>query len=83
MMTGFSIPSTGRSSAAERFEYDYSDGELGELAPQMLQLSKAVRHLHVVLNNCFEDRGQRNARRLMDFLHVRSPGAADEQLQFD
>jgi uncharacterized protein YecE (DUF72 family) len=72
----------GLSSAAERFEYEYSDEELGGLVPHMLHLSKAVRHLHVVLNNCFEDRGQRNARRLMDFLHVRPP-SADEQLQLD
>lgn len=74
----------GLSSAAERFEYEYSDEELGGLAPHMLlQLSKAVRSLYVVLNNCFEDRGLRNARRLMDMLHVPPLASSDPQLQIE
>jgi len=58
----------GLSSAAERFEYEYSDEELGKFAPQVTQLAKKVGRVHVIFNNCFEDRGQRNALRMMDYV---------------
>lgn len=49
-------------SAAERFEYDYRDDELAELAGEAVRLAFKVKNTHVIFNNCHEDKGQRNAR---------------------
>jgi uncharacterized protein YecE (DUF72 family) len=53
----------GLTSSAERFNYDYSDGELAELGGKIRALPAA--RVHVVFNNNYEDQGQRNARTLM------------------
>lgn len=58
----------GAASASSRFNYDYTEQELGELAVSILQIAKAVERTHVVFNNNFEDQGQRNARTLMGIL---------------
>lgn len=47
-------------SAAERFEYDYLEDELVELAGEAVRLAYRVKHMHVIFNNCHEDKGQRN-----------------------
>ena len=52
---------TGATAASDRFNYDYPDPELGELADQVRRLSQAVPKTHVVFNNNMEDQGQRNA----------------------
>src|SRR5262249_6300756 len=49
-----------RGSAAERFRYLYSDGELRECATRIQQLNDA-HAVHVVFNNCYGDYGIRNA----------------------
>jgi uncharacterized protein YecE (DUF72 family) len=53
----------GLTSSAERFNYDYSDEELAELGEKIQAIAAAS--VHVVLNNNYEDQGQRNARTLM------------------
>jgi uncharacterized protein YecE (DUF72 family) len=58
----------GLASASDRFNYDYSDGELEALAAPIAQLARAVRETHVVFNNNMEDQGQRNATRLRELL---------------
>jgi uncharacterized protein YecE (DUF72 family) len=58
----------GATSASSRFNYDYNDEELGELAGRIDEIAKGVERTHVVLNNNFEDQGQRNARTLMGIL---------------
>ncbi|HSV60243.1 MAG TPA: DUF72 domain-containing protein [Variovorax sp.] len=55
----------GASSAAERFDYDYSDAELRELAAESVRIAYKVRNTHVVFNNCDEDKGQRNGISIM------------------
>ena len=55
----------GASSAAERFDYDYSDAELRELAAEIVRIAYKVRNTHVVFNNCDEDKGQRNGISIM------------------
>jgi uncharacterized protein YecE (DUF72 family) len=55
-------------SASARFNYDYSDNELRELAVPIQALARDAETTHVVFNNCFEDQGQRNARTLMNML---------------
>jgi uncharacterized protein YecE (DUF72 family) len=58
----------GATSASERFNYDYSDAELGELASRLQRLSRDTAMTHVVFNNNMEDQGQRNATTLMRIL---------------
>ncbi len=55
---------SGPSSAA-RFNYDYSDDELRELAHPIRELAAQATDAHVVFNNCYEDYAARNARSLM------------------
>jgi len=58
----------GATSASDRFNYDYSDAELQELALGVRRLAAHVPTTHVVFNNNMEDQGQRNARSLIDAL---------------
>lgn len=58
----------GAESAAARFDYDYSDDELSELAAPIRDIAASVGTTHVIFNNCFEDEGQRNATTLMSIL---------------
>ena len=51
----------GATAASDRFNYDYPDQELGELAAQVRRVSHGVLQTHVVFNNNMEDQGQRNA----------------------
>jgi uncharacterized protein YecE (DUF72 family) len=56
------------SSSAERFNYYYSPQELDTLAESAKRLKDKVRRLHVLFNNCFEDKAQRNALEFMQRL---------------
>jgi uncharacterized protein YecE (DUF72 family) len=51
----------GLASSAERFNYLYSSAELTGLAERVKALAKQARALHVLFNNCHEDKAQRNA----------------------
>ena len=53
-----------RISAAERFNYLYSDEELGEISGHAHALGAQVRELHVLFNACYRDNAQRNALEL-------------------
>jgi uncharacterized protein YecE (DUF72 family) len=64
------------ASVAERYDYDYAEDELSELAASISRLAGEAGDTHVVFNNCSEDAGQRNARTLMRLL-----GARDETAQ--
>ena len=65
----------GLKAASDRFNYDYSAKELGEIAAQVNQLSNAVPVVHAVMNNNYEDQGQRNARTLTQLLDQGPPTA--------
>ncbi|HEY2865235.1 MAG TPA: DUF72 domain-containing protein [Casimicrobiaceae bacterium] len=52
----------GLASSAQRFNYDYTDAELGGLARQIESI--AASSVHVIFNNNYEDQGQRNAKAL-------------------
>lgn len=56
------------AAASSRFNYDYNDDELGELASSIRDIERNVERTHVVFNNNWEDQGQRNARTLMTIL---------------
>ncbi|MCA8407990.1 DUF72 domain-containing protein [Burkholderia cenocepacia] len=52
---------SGSESAAERFNYEYSEDELRDLAARIVDLVGRTAHTHVVFNNCYRDVAQRNA----------------------
>ena len=58
----------GLKAASDRFNYDYTEKELGEIAAHVAELSKAVPVVHAVMNNNYEDQGQRNAKTLSRLL---------------
>ena len=60
----------GLKAASDRFNYDYSEEELAAIAPKVAELSKAVPVVHAVMNNNYEDQGQRNAKTLTKLLKV-------------
>ncbi|WP_462188233.1 MULTISPECIES: DUF72 domain-containing protein [unclassified Frankia] len=52
----------------ERFGYRYSEDELRAWAPRIRELANGVATTHVLMNNCYADYAQRNARQLADLL---------------
>ena len=58
----------GAKSAAERFNYDYPAEELVEIAAKVERLAPETFTTHVVMNNNWEDQGQRNAATLIQIL---------------
>ena len=58
----------GAASASDRFNYDYGEAELSQLAGRIRELSARVPATHVVFNNNYQDQGQRNARTLIGLL---------------
>lgn len=55
-------------SASDRFNYDYGETELAELADAIRRLAERVARVHVIFNNNYEDQGQRNASTLIGLL---------------
>lgn len=55
-------------SAAERFRYLYSPGELRQWAPRARQLADMASRVHLLMNNCYQDYGVRNAAELAAML---------------
>lgn len=55
----------GATAASDRFNYDYSDEELTDLAGPIQRVAGQARTTHVVFNNNYEDQGVRNAKTLM------------------
>ncbi|GAB4479457.1 MAG: DUF72 domain-containing protein [Burkholderiaceae bacterium] len=51
----------GLASSAERFNYLYSAAELETLAAGAQALARRAQRVHVLFNNCHEDKAQRNA----------------------
>ena len=61
----------GAKVASERFDYDYSDAELEDVAGRVERLAPETFTTHVVMNNNNEDQGQRNAATLTRILEAR------------
>ena len=55
-------------SVQRRFKYLYSREELKEWAPKVQELSDSAKQTHVLMNNCYRDYAQQNARELADLL---------------
>lgn len=65
----------GLSAASERFNYEYSDEELQEIARRTAAIASVAENVQVVVNVNFEDQGIRAGRRLTDYLsRTRSAG---------
>ncbi|MGH8729550.1 MAG: DUF72 domain-containing protein [Burkholderiales bacterium] len=60
----------GLASAAERFDYLYSEEELAALAPLITRLADKAEKTHVIFNNCYGDKGVRNAALLREMLSL-------------
>ncbi|MGH8111040.1 MAG: DUF72 domain-containing protein [Rhodanobacteraceae bacterium] len=58
----------GASAASDRFNYDYPDAELTEIAGKIKDLAAHVELIQVIFNNNYEDQGQRNAKTLQHLL---------------
>ena len=58
----------GLTSSSQRFDYDYDQAELADLATQIENLARRTKSVHVLFNNNYEDQGQRGARALTDLL---------------
>jgi len=60
---------SGRAtSAAERFRYLYDKRELRPWVKRVQELAGEAREVHVLMNNCYEDYGVRNAADMTDLL---------------
>ena len=55
-------------SAAERFRYLYTRRQLRTWVPRLDQLASRAREVHVLMNNCYQDYGVRNAADFQDLL---------------
>jgi uncharacterized protein YecE (DUF72 family) len=55
-------------TAAERFDYLYSNEELGQWVPRVHELAQRTREVHVLFNNCHEDNAVRNAHTMAALL---------------
>ena len=55
-------------TVAERFDYLYSQKELEEWAPRLFELSGESKRTHVLFNNCYQDKGVRNAAQMASLL---------------
>ena len=52
----------------EKFGYLYSERELKDWAPKLTMLADNAGETHALMNNCYSDYAQRNAKQLLDLL---------------
>jgi uncharacterized protein YecE (DUF72 family) len=57
-------------SVQRRFKYEYSTEELSDWVPRVRKLAGEAKSTHVLMNNCYRDYAQRNARQLADLLQT-------------
>jgi uncharacterized protein YecE (DUF72 family) len=55
-------------SVQRRFAYLYSSGELERWAPRVRKLAGEAKETHVLMNNCYRDYAQQNAKDLAELL---------------
>jgi len=56
------------AGGAARYDYRYSDAELGEWLPRLRELAGRASRIHVYFNNCFRAQAVENARRMKELL---------------
>ena len=57
-------------TTAERFRYLYNEEELREWVPRIQQMFATADKIHILMNNCYEDYGVRNAKDMAGLLGV-------------
>lgn len=65
--------------AADRFDWLYSDAELEEWLPKIEALSERAREVHLLMNNCRDDKAVVGARRLRELLGQARQGGGSKQ----
>lgn len=58
----------GLATSAQRFNYDYREDELREIAANVNTLGRKVERVHVLFNTNYQDQGQRAAKALTSLL---------------
>jgi len=58
----------GLAASSQRFDYDYAEDELREIAHEVLELAPKAKTTHVLFNNNYQDQGQRGAATLAKLL---------------
>jgi uncharacterized protein YecE (DUF72 family) len=71
------------ASAAERFDYDYSQQELGTFVPHLRALAAQSHEVHVVFNVNKADQGVRGARSMLDLLQIDEPAPGESGARVD
>ena len=61
-------------TAAERFRYLYKEAELVEWAGRARRLAEMASRVHLLMNNCYQDYGVRNAAQLAALLAGEADG---------
>jgi len=59
-------------SVSKRFRYDYSNDELEKWVPRIAKLNEETERTHILMNNCYRDYAQRNAKELAELLKRRA-----------
>ena len=62
----------GLTASSQRFDYDYREDELEEIATDIRQLAPKAQRVHVLFNNNYQDQGQRGAAALTQLLAKRT-----------
>lgn len=63
-------------SVAERFDYDYSDAELKEIAARVAKLAKVAKETHVIFNNNKSSYAPKAGQRFHEIVAAQSPQMA-------
>ncbi len=63
------------ATVAEKYDYLYTEAELAEWVPRIRHLAEEARAVHVLMNNCREDKAVVNARQLAAMLGLGAPAA--------
>jgi len=58
----------GLKASSQRFDYDYAEDELSDLASDIKEVAPKAASVHVLFNNNYQDQGQRGARALTRLL---------------
>jgi uncharacterized protein YecE (DUF72 family) len=58
----------GLKASSQRFDYDYDETELQQIAVEVKDIAQKVDATHVLFNNNYQDQGQRGARTLNQLL---------------
>ena len=64
----------GLTTSSQRFNYDYAESELREVATDVTTLSRQAERVHVLFNTNYQDQGQRAARTLIGLLRQQHTG---------